>query len=328
MVGTPETSSETAVPLVSVIIPVYKRLEYLKQAIESALAQTHPRVEVIIVDDGSPADPAPVIASFGQRVRLVRKSNGGLASARNFGIAHANGEYLSFLDDDDFLEPDALTSLVKALAERPGSVWAAGKYRYVDEQGRDTGRVRRCRYESGDVYERMVFNNLMGAPSVVLVRTDVMRSLGGFDESFILSEDWDMWLALARDFPLVAVEKIVTNYRLHSQQVSRTQWSRHLEYHMRVLRKHQQRAREGCRQIFDKGVGLLHLRYGDRLYMEGDHRAARAQWRSAARLGGLGWAARWVRTAKSCLPSGVLHILRHVVGRRRNLNPPQPAPAL
>src|SRR5438128_12692599 len=104
-----------AAPLVCVIIPVYNRVQFLRQAIESVLAQTHSAVEIIVVDDGSPIDPGPVVDSFGPAVRLLRKTNGGLASARNVGIANAAGEYLLFLDDDDFLEPDALQTLLVAV---------------------------------------------------------------------------------------------------------------------------------------------------------------------------------------------------------------------
>jgi glycosyltransferase involved in cell wall biosynthesis len=308
-----------AAPLVSVIVPVYKRLQYLRQAIESALGQTHPRTEVIVVDDGSPIDPGPVVSTFGPAVRLVRKANGGLASARNFGIAHAAGECLSFLDDDDFLEPDAIQVLVESLARTPGAVWAAGKYRYVNEDGRPADRKRRCQYGSGDVYERMIFNNLMGAPSVVLVRKDAMVDLGSFDETFLLSEDWDMWLALARDFPLVAVDKVVTNYRLHGQQISKTQWARHLEYHLRVMEKHQARARPASRHLFDRGIGNLHLQYGDKLYVAGECRAAREHWMKAAGAGLLSPLALHWRLARSRLPLAMLGVLRAGAARLRGL---------
>src|SRR4051812_34854625 len=271
MVSPPSTESACVGHLVSVIIPVYNRVQFLRQAIESAIRQSWPRVEVIVVDDGSPIDPGPVVSSFGPAVKLARKPNGGLASARNFGIAHAAGEYLSFLDDDDFLEPDAIRTLLESLVRTPGSVWAAGKYVYVDENGRPTGQKHHCKYHSGDVYDRMILNNLMGAPSVVLVRKDTMVDSGGFDETFLLSEDWDMWLALARDFPLVSVDKVVANYRLHGQQISRTQWARHLEYHLRVMEKHRAKSRPASRHLFEQGIGKLHLQYGDKLYVAGDH---------------------------------------------------------
>ena len=297
---------------VTVIVPVYNRLQYLREAIDSVLRQTYPKIEIIVVDDGSPLDPAPVIESYGNRIRFTRKPNGGLASARNWGIERANGDYLLFLDDDDFLEPDAVETLVNALRGSEGGVWAAGKYAYVDAEGKPTGRVHGVTYSSGDVYERMIFNNLMGAPSVVLVRRDAIRALGCFDESFLLSEDWDMWLAMAREHSLVAVDKRVSNYRVHGQQISRTQWGRHLEYHIRVLRKHQAKARQGMSGLFERGIGVLHLRYGDRLYMAGEHTAARAEWKQAAARGVLRGLPLSSRMAKSRIPYAVTRVLRQL----------------
>lgn len=305
----PEDNAAGA-PLVTVIIPVYKRIEYLAHAIESALGQTHPRVEVIVVDDGSPADPGPVVAPFGSRVRLIRKPNGGLSSARNAGMAQAAGEYLSFLDDDDYLEPDALETLLAGLKATPGAVWAAGTYAYVESDGKPRPVKPRRRYESGDVYQPMIFNNLMGAPSVVLVRADAMRAVGGFDETFWLSEDWDAWLSLARDYPVAAVQKNVTNYRVHAQQVTKTQWVRCFEYNLRVLEKHRARARPESRHLFALGLAGLHRRHGDKLYMAGERVAARKHWREAAALGGLGRFAFASRVGKSLIPTGVAHVVR------------------
>lgn len=309
----PEASPGRPVgPLVSVIVPVHNRLTYVAAALESALSQTHPRVEVIVVDDGSKVDVLPALAPFLDRVRFFRKENGGLASARNWGIERAAGEFLLFLDDDDFLEPDAVETLLGALGRTPGAVWAAGKYAYVDADGKPTSMVHRVTYSSGDVYERMVFNNLMGAPSVVLVRRDAIRALGCFDESFLLSEDWDMWLALAREYPLVAVDKRVSNYRVHGQQISTTQWARHMEYHVRVLQKHRANARPGAGELFDRGIAELHRRYGDRLYVMGHHSAARAEWRRAAAGGGLKGSAFGSRLAKSYLPYRLTKVLRSI----------------
>jgi glycosyltransferase involved in cell wall biosynthesis len=298
-------------PLVSIIIPVYNRFQYVTEAIDSALAQTT-EGEVIVIDDGSKSDVRPILAPYGERVQFYRKANGGLASARNLGIERAHGEYLLFLDDDDFLEPDAVQTLLGALLAEPGAVWAAGKYSYVDADGKPTSKVHAVTYSSGDVYRRMMFNNLMGAPSVVLARRDAIRAMGCFDESFLLSEDWDMWLALARDYPLVAVDKRVSNYRVHGQQISGTQWTRHMEYHVRVLQKHRAKARPGTAALFDRGIAELHRKYGDRLYVAGEHSAARVEWKQAALGGALkGWALQ-SRLAKSHLPYGVTEVLRSI----------------
>ncbi len=305
------SQSNSSDTLVSVIIPVHNRVVFLHQAIASVLEQTHPRVEAIVVDDGSEIDPGPVIYPFGPRVRLLRKRNGGLASARNHGIANAAGEYLLLLDDDDFLERSAIADLLSALATTPNAVWAAGRYQYVDERGRAL-REHRCQFESGDVYRRMIHNNLMGAPSVVLASTDVVRRLGGFDESpcYHMAEDYDLWLRLARHSPLAATQRKVSNYRLHGAQFTQTQRSRHGEAVLAVLRKHQLMSDAGYRDDFRQSIARKHLSLGDTLYLAGRSAEARTQWHIAAEARCVNpWRLRW-RRMKSHLPAGLLGMLR------------------
>jgi hypothetical protein len=298
--------------LVSVIIPVHDRLQYLAHAIESALRQTHSDVEVIVVDDGSPKDPAPVLSSFGDRVKLVRKSNGGLASARNFGIAHARGEYLSFLDDDDFLEATAFRDLLDTFGAYPAAAWAAGRYDYVDPSGTPLPRPPRSRYQSGDVYRAMIRSNLMGAPSVVLARARVIRALNGFDEApgYHMAEDYDRRQRLARQPPMAATQRKVTNSPVQAPQHTHCRPPAFTRAVLAVLHKHRATAPTGCDEDFRRAIARVHLTFGDSLYMGGEVTEARAQWRLAAAGGVLSHGAlRW-RAAKSRLPLPVLQLLR------------------
>ena len=306
------TPPNTISGLVSVIIPVHNRLEYLPQAIESALGQSYPQVEVIVVDDGSPKDPAPVVARFDSRVRLVRKTNGGLASARNFGIAHALGEYLNFLDDDDFLEPTALEDLRDAMRAYPSATWAAGRYDYVDPSGVPLRRPPRAAYQSGNVYQPMIHHNLMGAPSVVLALSEVVRQLSAFDESpqFHMAEDYDLWLRLARVSPLAVTQQKVSNYRVHGQQFTQSQREKFIGAVLAVLQKQRAIAPPGHDEDFCRAIAQVHLSFGDFLYLGGDAMRARAQWQLAAAGGVLSARGlRW-RRGKSRLPSPVLRVLR------------------
>ena len=206
--------------LVTIVIAVFNRLQYLGEAIASALAQTHPHVQIIVVDDGSINDPWPVVSRFGDRIEFHRKPNGGLASARNAGIGLARGEYILFLDDDDYLEPEAVEAILSALKNNPETVWSAGRFVYDTGAGPKIPGRASLEFESGDIYARMIFECLISCPSAVLVRTKVIRAAGLFDESFRLSEDYDMWLALARDHSIAASPVVVTNYRVHPNQVS------------------------------------------------------------------------------------------------------------
>ncbi|OAI45920.1 hypothetical protein AYO44_12240 [Planctomycetaceae bacterium SCGC AG-212-F19] len=314
-------------PPVTVIIPVYNRLKYLEQAIHSALHQTHPAVQVVVVDDGSPLDPAPVVAPFADKVLFLRKSNDGLAAARNFGIAAATGAYLLFLDDDDFLQPDAIETLLAALRNFPGARWAAGRFFYVDEAGRPLPRKHHCVFESGNIYPRMIHENLMGATSTVLVETALVRSLGGFDVSrryHCLAEDYDLWIAVAKASSVAAVQTPVTNYRVHPQQKSTADPAKHTLAIIELLQKHRSLALPSEVPEFDRSIAQEYLGLGDVYYVADQTDQAREAWRSALaadpRRAGC---PMHLRFFKSRLPRSVVALCRglrgwaHNLGRRR-----------
>jgi glycosyltransferase involved in cell wall biosynthesis len=286
---------------VSVIIPVYKRLRFLDQAVASALGQSCGAVEVIVVDDGSPADPFPVIERFGSIVRLVRKPNGGQASARNAGIARAKGTYLLFLDEDDFLQPTAVADLLDAIAGHPGAVWAAGKFNYVDEHRNLIPKEHRCQYGSGEVYRQMIHNNLIGAPSAALVAADAVRQVGGFDQTprYLFADDYDLWLSLARQFPLAATSRKVTNYRVHGAQTSREQTSRLNQAVLAVLHKHWAKSAPAFDPDFREAIAREHLSAGDECYVRGEMQQAREHWKKSTLGGQVQGPALWTRFAKS-----------------------------
>ena len=106
-------------PLISVIVPVYKAEDLLDRCVESLVRQSYERLEILLVDDGSP-DGCPALcdawAEKDARIQALHKPNGGLADARNFGVAHAAGDYILFVDDDDYIAPDAVSYLLSLLA--------------------------------------------------------------------------------------------------------------------------------------------------------------------------------------------------------------------
>ena len=119
---------------VSTIVPAYRAAATIGRAVDSALAQTLPPSEIIIVDDGSPDDLAGALAPYGDRLRLVRKPNGGAASARNFGIEQATGEWIAFLDADDYREPHRLERQFDLLQRHPEVGFLASRF-YTEEPG-------------------------------------------------------------------------------------------------------------------------------------------------------------------------------------------------
>ena len=128
--------------LVSTIVNNYNYGRYVGQAIESALRQTHPSVEVIVVDDGSTDDSRQVIGAFGARVAAVYQPNGGQAAALNTGWAHSHGEVVIFLDADDVLEPHVAADYAAAFGANPGAARAHCRMTVIDADGRPTGGVK------------------------------------------------------------------------------------------------------------------------------------------------------------------------------------------
>lgn len=207
-------------PSVSVIVPAYNQSRYLAAAIRSALDQTYGDLEVLVVDDGSTDDTREVVASFTDpRVKYFYQQNRGLSAARNTGLTHATGEFVTFLDSDDEFLPEKLETLLGAFRREPELGFAAGQAVLIDQDGR----------ELGEVFDRPLPANtselLLGNPlhvGSVLLRRSWQQRVGLFDETLRSYEDWDMWLRLARaGCRMVWVPRPVSRYRFHQEQMTR-----------------------------------------------------------------------------------------------------------
>jgi len=209
-------------PKVSVIIPCYNYGRYLRQAIQSALDQTFTDFEVIVVDDGSTDDTSKVARSFeDSRVRYVWQENKGLPGARNTGIRASSGEYVAFLDADDWFLPRKLELQTGFLDEHPEVGLVASGWIETDEQGNALRRVEPWRWKPYLGLAECV----MGVPVVVhavLVRRYWLDAVDLFDERLLWVEDWDLWLRLAVEgCRLTWLPTIVCCYRLHGENMAR-----------------------------------------------------------------------------------------------------------
>jgi len=203
---------------VSVIIPAYNAMAFLPKTVGSVLSQTFDSFEVIVVNDGSSDETEQWVSQIPDpRVKLISQNNQGLAEARNTGIAHAQGEYIAFLDADDLWSPTKLEKQVRVLEKNPEAGLVYTWVTYIDEKGKSTGRVVKNQVE-GDVWQQLVVHNLVECGSVAMVRRYCFDSVGVFDwnlSSFGSVEDWDMWLRIASRFPFKVVKEPLVYYRQH-----------------------------------------------------------------------------------------------------------------
>jgi glycosyltransferase involved in cell wall biosynthesis len=210
-------------PLVSVLLPVFNRAGWVGRAIESVLAQTHPAVELIVVDDGSTDETPAVIRGFSDKVRMLRQPNLGPYAARNLALGHARGDLVAFMDSDDRWHPDKLARQLPLLA-RPavGLVYADAA---LVEGGPDAARpLGRSAFANtlparGRVLEAFVRGNFVPT-CTVLARRQCLEEIGGFESGSRLSADYLAWYRIARRHELDYVAAPLADYTVHAGGIS------------------------------------------------------------------------------------------------------------
>lgn len=197
--------------LVSVIIPTCGREALIGDAIESALAQTHPHVEVIVVDDGASDGTVDIARRLGARV-LRQGERTGISVARNRAIGEARGEALVFLDDDDRLRPTALEVGLRELAADREAAMAFGRARLMDDRWQEQGLSPA---PSSRTYADVLRGGYPVHPAAAMVRREATLAIGGFDVWRGIAQDYELYLRLARRFPVRSHAEVVSDYRKH-----------------------------------------------------------------------------------------------------------------
>jgi hypothetical protein len=259
-------SAPCAPPLVSVVIPCHNSARYLSESVDSVLAQTYPAIEIIVVDDGSTDETSTVARTL--PVEYVYQPNRGVSAARNAGIRHSHGKYILFLDYDDRLLPRAVGIGVRLLEEHPECGMAVGEHRYIAADGTPLGSSRK-QASGRDHYEMLLEHNFVETPCSALHRRSSLIVTGPFDETLHGGEDHELYLRIARQGPLIAHDKEVSEYRLHGSSSSRNAESmleeacRVLEMELPYLQGDRQKLRARA-----KGIRFMQRHYGRRLTRE------------------------------------------------------------
>lgn len=222
----------TKYPLISVVMPCYNAEAFVEESIACVFQQTYPNVELIIVDDGS-ADRSPAIllesAKKHPALTVLNQSNCGPFPARNLALRQAKGEYIAFLDADDYWAPDCLEKLYNALIAANADLSYCG-WQNVVENGKDGPPYVPPAYEQGNVHEAF----LAGCPwpiHAALTRKDIVDKLGGFSTRCFSAMDYDFWIRLsAVTTNLVRLPEVLAFYRWHNHgQISSVKWRQVLD---------------------------------------------------------------------------------------------------
>src|SRR5688500_11873907 len=204
-------------PLVSVIIPCFNQGKFLAEAIASVQKQTYPRVEIIVIDDGSVDDTRSVALSAG--VKYYYQENAGLSAARNTGIARSNGFFLVFLDADDILYPNAIEVNLEYLLQNPSWAFVSGGHDKVDEWLYPLNEIDETQPVVDNPYLALLQGNFIGMHAAVMYRCRVFDTMK-FDTTLGACEDYDLYLRIARQFPVGNHNIKLAAYRHHGQNMS------------------------------------------------------------------------------------------------------------
>jgi glycosyltransferase involved in cell wall biosynthesis len=278
-------------PLVSVVIPVYNGARYLNRSVSSALAQTFPSREILVVDDGSTDATVAIAQEFGDAIRLVRhEKNRGLPAARNTGIQASRGQFIALFDSDDWWEPEKLAEQMKLFKAAPAVDVVFCDFLSVEQTGGpgwfqggtlkdllSKGLKGHAAGDNGFVFEGSVANDLVRHlsfmhPSTVVVRRGAFDRVGLFNEEHLWFEDLEMWIRLAVKCQVGMVDRNLVWVELRSDSMGHRSWKL-AEYWIRLYKsldkivpnmppdvvKH---ARRVCAQEH-LGLGWYHRTQGD-----------------------------------------------------------------
>lgn len=218
---------ETYSPLVSIVIPVYNGANYMREAIDSAIAQTYKNIEIIVVNDGSTdnGETERIALSYGDKIKYYKKENGGCASALNYGISKMNGEWFSWLSHDDGYFPEKIQSAIDCINQNDfmdEKTIISCSSCIIDAAGKKlSSRIS----TDGYVPAEKMFESFMGGKSLngcaLMIPKSALDKVGCFSTKYIYILDWIYWMELAiNGYAFYKYKNVLVKNRRHREQVS------------------------------------------------------------------------------------------------------------
>lgn len=204
---------------ISVIIPTYNRIFFLKRSVNSVLKQTLKPHEIIIVDDGSSDGTSSMIKESYPAINLIRQENKGVSAARNIGIRSSSGDWVCFLDSDDEWKKNKLKSQQLAITQNPNYVFCHSNEEWI-RNGKKINQKKKHKKHGGDIFKKCL-DMCRISPSSVMIYKKVFDDIGFFNEKLIVCEDYELWLRICAHYKVLFVdEPLIIKYGGHEGQLS------------------------------------------------------------------------------------------------------------
>ena len=303
---------EDLLPKISVVIPSYNCAAFLRETIESVLAQTFSDFEIVVVDDGSTDATAEVVKPYESRINYIYQSNKGLPGARNTGIGASRGEFIALLDADDAWKPNKLERQMPRFADpEVGIVYSDFCVRYSDGRFRESYLADRPLAAEGFVLERYIQSRFL-FPSTMILRRTCLEEFGGFDEEMLAAEDIELFTRICSRWKVALVnEPLVVRYEgEHNITSNQGKMSRYTILALQKVLQKQADLRPSDREAISRELGKQHLWRGYAALEEGRMKEARQRLANAIRCDSGNFRSAAPLIAASLLPAPAFRFLR------------------
>ncbi len=264
--------------MISVVVPSFNAGPWIAASLDSILGQTLPPGEVVVVDDGSTDDTPRILAAYGDRIRMVRAAHGGLAAARNLGLAVATGDWIAFQDADDVARPDRLALLQEYLDGTPASDGVFADGARLDDGEHLVPRARAAGIAGRHLTAADLFAGFPAYYQSALVARDALAAAGPFDPSYRIHPDHDHAFRLFARARVGYLDRVVFGYRRHGDSITADHLGarRELVHTLeRLLREDTAAVETIGRRRLEGALARHHARIGRTLLRRGEPDGAR-----------------------------------------------------